>query len=194
MATYGSVVTETRYKSYFFVEWTLKETDSPNVSSIISWSCGLDPGEKYYTNAIRMSAVTINGEEVYSGGTYSDITDYKKTVFASGTLAIPHESDGTKTFTISGFTGWLYGNGTYTADAQSFSLPSITVYTNCTPPSNIQFSNNPSYLSPKDGSITVTWTPGVDGTYNPINEYRAYYCFSSDGRSPTENDAYKEVI
>ena len=195
MATYGSVVTETRYESYFFVEWTLKETDSPNVRSIINWSCGLVPGHKYYTNAIRMSAVTINGEEVYSGGTYSDITNYKKTIFASGTLVIPHDpNDGTKTFTISGFTGWLYGHGNYTAKSQNFSLPSITIYTNCTPPSNVQFSNSPSFLSPKDGSITVTWTPGADGTYNPINEYRAYYCFSSDGRSPTENDAYKGVI
>lgn len=195
MATYGSVVTETKYKSYFFVEWTLEETDTPNVRSIINWSCGLDPGEQYYTNAIRMSAVTIDGREVYSGGTYSNITDYKKTVFASGTLTIPHDPDnGTKTFTISGFTGWLYGNGTYTANAKSFSLPSITVYTNCTPPSNVQFSNNPSYLSPKDGSITVTWTKGTDGTYNPINEYRAYYCFSSNGRVPTEADAYKGVI
>ena len=195
MATYGSVVTETRYESYFFVEWTLKETDAPNVRSIINWSCGLVPGHKYYTNAIRMSAVTINGEEVYSGGTYSDITNYKKTIFASGTLAIPHDpNDGTKTFTISGFTGWLYGHGNYTAKSQNFSLPSITIYTNCTPPSNVQFSNSPSFLSPKDGSITVTWTPGADGTYNPINEYRAYYCFSSDGRLPTENDAYKGVI
>ncbi len=194
MATYGSVVTETRYESYFFVEWTLKETDSPNVRSIISWSCGLVPGHKYYTNAIRMSAVTINGVEVYSGGTYSDITNYKKTVFASGTLTIPHESDGTKTFTISGFTGWLYGDGNYTAKSQNFSLPSITVYTNCTPPSNVRFSNSPSFLSPRDGSITVTWNPGIDGTYNPINEYRAYYCFSSDGKVPTESDAYKGVI
>lgn len=195
MATYGSVVTETKYKSYFFVEWTLEETDTPNVRSIINWSCGLDPGEQYYTNAIRMSAVTIDGREVYSGGTYSNITNYKKTVFASGTLAISHDpNDGTKTFTIGGFTGWLYGNGTYTANAQSFSLPSITVYTNCTPPSNVQFSNNPSYLSPKDGSITVTWTKGTDGTYNPINEYRAYYCFSSNGRVPTEADAYKGVV
>lgn len=195
MATYGSVVTETRYKSYFFVEWTLKETDSPNVRSIINWSCGLVPGHQYYTNAIRMSAVTINGEEVYSGGTYSDITNYEKTIFASGTLAIPHDpNDGTKTFTISGFTGWLYGHGNYTAKSQNFSLPSITVYTNCTPPSNVRFSNSPSFLSPRDGSITVTWNPGIDGTYNPINEYRAYYCFSSDGKVPTESDAYKGVI
>ena len=74
-----------------------------------------------------------------------------------------------------------------------FSTPAL-LWTNCTPPSNIQFSNNPSYLSPKDGSITVTWTPGADGIYNPINEYRAYYCFSSDARLPTEDDEYKEVI
>lgn len=195
MATYGSVVTETRYESYFFVEWTLKEIDTPNVRSIINWSCGLVPGHKYYKNAIRMSAVTINGEEVYSGGTYSDITNYEKTIFASGTLAIRHDpNDGTKTFTISGFTGWLYGHGNYTAKSQNFSLPSITVYTNCTPPSNVQFSNSPSFLSPRDSSITVTWNPGIDGTYNPINEYRAYYCFSSDGKVPTESSAYKGVI
>lgn len=94
-------------------------------STTINWSCGFHPGHQYYTNAIKMSSVVINGVEVYSGGTYSDIIDYKDRTFASGTLKIAHNSDGSKSFTVSGFSGWIYNSGTTYASSQTFSLPTI---------------------------------------------------------------------
>ena len=60
-----------------------------------------------------------------AGGTYSNITDYKDRTFASGTLELSHNADGTKSFTVAAFSGWLYGNGDYTAAAKSFTLPTI---------------------------------------------------------------------
>ena len=125
MATDAIIKTNVKYGSYFWVQWSVREQDAARNKTVILWSCGLHPEEQYYTNAIRMSAVVINGRTVYSGGTYSDITDYREETFASGTMEIDHEGDGSKTFTVSAFSGWLYGNGDYNAPAQSFELPTI---------------------------------------------------------------------
>ena len=126
MATSGIVKTNVSYGSYFWVKWEIKGSqDITNNRTTISWSCGLHPEEQYYTNAVRMDAVTINGTKVYSGGTYSNITDYQDRTFDSGTLTIPHNSDGSKSFTISAVSGWIYGNGNYYGAAKSFTLPTI---------------------------------------------------------------------
>ena len=126
MATSGIIKTNVSYGSYFWVKWEISGSqDIANNRTTIAWSCGLHPEEQYYTNAVRMDAVTINGTEVYSGGTYSDITDYKDRTFGSGTLTIPHNSDGSKSFTISAVSGWIYGNGNYYGASQTFTLPTI---------------------------------------------------------------------
>lgn len=124
------VKTNTVYDSYFWVKWELSDQNIAGNKSTISWSCGVTPGHKFYSNAVKMSAVTINGSQVYAGGTYSNITDYKERALASGTLDISHSSDGSKTFTVSAFSGkvWKEDSGGYltaTAAAQSFALPTI---------------------------------------------------------------------
>lgn len=123
MAT--TIKTDVKYGSYFWVKWEVQKQDAAANKSIIAWSCGLSPGEQYYTNAIRMSAVTIAGKTVYAGGTYSDITDYKDHTFGSGTLEVEHDGDGSKTLVVGAFSGWLYGNGDYNASSRSFALPTI---------------------------------------------------------------------
>ena len=111
--------------SYFWVQWSQNSQNIEDNSTIINWSCGFHPGHKYYLNAIKMSSVVINGVEVYSGGTYSNITDYQDRTFASAVLKIAHTPDGSKSFTISGFSGWIYNSGTTYASSQTFTLPTI---------------------------------------------------------------------
>ena len=111
--------------SYFWVQWSQNSQNIEDNSTIINWSCGFHPGHKYYLNAIKMSSVVINGVEVYSGGTYSNITDYQDRTFASAVLKIAHTPDGSKSFTISGFSGWIYDSGTTYASSQTFTLPTI---------------------------------------------------------------------
>ena len=126
MATSGIISTNTKYGSCFWVKWAISGSQSiADNKTTIAWSCGLTPGEQYYTNAIKMSAVSIAGVKVYDGGTYSNITDYEERTFASGTLDLSHNADGTRSFTVAAFSGWLYGNGDYTAAAKSFTLPTI---------------------------------------------------------------------
>ena len=125
MATSGIVKTDVLDDSYFWVQWSQYSQNIEDNSTIINWSCGFHPGHKYYLNAIKMSSVVINGVEVYSGGTYSNITDYKDRTFASASLKIAHTPDGSKSFTISGFSGWIYASGNTYASSQTFTLPTI---------------------------------------------------------------------
>ena len=111
--------------SYFWVQWSQNSQSIEDNSTIINWSCGFNPGHKYYLNAIKMSSVVINGVEVYSGGTYSNITDYQNRTFASAAMKIPHNPDGSKSFTVSGFSGWIYASGNTYASSQTFTLPTI---------------------------------------------------------------------
>ena len=111
--------------SYFWVQWSQNSQNIEDNSTIINWSCGFHPGHKYYLNAIKMSSVVINGVEVYSGGTYSNITDYQDRTFASAAMKIAHNPDGSKSFTVSGFSGWIYESGTTYASSQTFTLPTI---------------------------------------------------------------------
>ena len=128
MASSGIVKTNTVYDSYFWVKWELAGQDIAGNKSTISWSCGIKPGHKFYSNAVKMSAVTINGSQVYDGGTYSNITDYKERTLASGTLEVSHDADGSKTFAVAAFSGQVWKDSGYltaTAAAQSFALPTI---------------------------------------------------------------------
>ena len=125
MATSGIIKTDVLDDSYFWVQWSQNSQNIEDNSTIINWSCGFHPGHKYYLNAIKMSSVVINGVEVYSGGTYSNITDYKDRTFASAVLKIAHTPDGSKSFTISGFSGWIYASGNTYASSQTFTLPTI---------------------------------------------------------------------
>lgn len=185
MATSGTVKTNTKYGSYFWVKWEISGSqDIAGNKTTISWSCGLHPEEQYYTNAIKMGAVVINGQTVYSGGTYSDITDYKDRTFASGTLDIAHNNDGSKTFTVSAFSGWLYGNGDYTASAESFALPAIPRAATITSAPNFTDVDNPTivYANPAGSAVAaLDVCISLTGSVSDI----AYRAVSTSGGSYT---------
>lgn len=123
-----TIKTNTVYDSYFWVKWESGGQDVSANKTAINWSCGVKPGHKFYSNAVKMSAVSIDGVTVYAGGTYSNITDYKERTFASGTLEVSHNADGSKTLTVSAFSGQVWKDSGYltaTAAAQSFQLAAI---------------------------------------------------------------------
>ena len=123
-----TIKTSTVYDSYFWVKWESGGQDVSANKTAINWSCGVTPGHKFYSNAVKMSAVSIGGVTVYDGGTYSNITDYEEHTFASGTLEVSHNADGSKTLTVSAFSGQVWKDSGYltaTAAAQSFQLAAI---------------------------------------------------------------------
>lgn len=156
MATSGRVNTNTEYDSHFWVKWEQSgDQDVANNRTLIKWSCGLYSEHKFYQNAIKMSAVSINGTQVYSGGTYSNFTSEGDQTIASGTLWVTHDSDGTKTFSISPFTGWLYSNHNYSSNGAKYSLPQIPRKAMITSVSNFADMDNPSISFSNLGGFTM---------------------------------------
>ena len=167
MATNGQVNTNTEYESYFWVKWEQSgDQDIPNNRTPIAWSCGVDCGHSFALNAVRMSAVIINGVQVYGGGTYSDFSRGNHTI-ASGTLWVNHNTDGTKTLTISPFTGWLYSNHNYSSNGGSYSLTTIPRKATITYASDFTDQDNPSisFNNPGGFPLSVWLEPNPVGTH-----------------------------
>lgn len=156
MATSGQLNTNTTYDSYFWVKWAqVGNQDAANNRTQINWSCGLYTTHKFYSNAIKMSAFSINGVQVYSGGTYSNFTAEGNQTIASGTMWINHNSDGSKTFSISSFTGWLYSNYNYSCNGGSFTLTQIPRQATITSVSDFSDQDNPKFSFSNPGGFTM---------------------------------------
>lgn len=156
MATSGQVETNTEYESYFWVKWEqVGNQDIENNRTQIKWTCGLYSEHKFSNNAVKMSAFSINGTQVYKGGTYSNYKAEGNQDIETGTLWITHDTDGAKTFTISSFTGWLYANHNYSSSGGSFTLTKIPRQATITSAPNFTDLDNPtiSYSNPAGNSV-----------------------------------------
>lgn len=186
MATSGQVNTNTTYESYFWVKWEqVGNQDIPNNRTQIKWTCGLYTEHKFYSNAIKMSAFSINGTQVYGGGTYSNFTTEGNQQIASGTMWIGHNSDGAKTFTISSFTGWLYSNHNYSSNGASYSLTTIPRHATLTAAPDFTDVQNPTitYSNPAGSAVSgvyacISLTGSVDDiAYREIPKSGGTYTF-----------------
>lgn len=157
MATTGQINTNKVFDSYFWVYWSQEgEQDIANNKTKIYWSCGVTCGHNFYSNAIKMSAVTINGVKVYKGGTYSNFYKGENRI-AKGYLDITHDADGTKSFKIDAFTGWLYSNNNYSSNGGSFSLTKIPRQATITAAPDFTDLDNPTitYSNPAGSSVAA---------------------------------------
>lgn len=153
--------------------WTATQDFNGN-KSIISWKLASD-GNQYYTYKTGNVKLIINGETVLAisssfnmqGGGYWSRT---------GTLEIPHNADGSKSFAISISAGiWYYtssnctGSGTFTLDtiprASSASVPNFTMGTAGTISINRANANFTHTLSVKLGGNTYQIASGVSTSY-----------------------------
>lgn len=150
----AKITTNTEYESYFWVEWSQASQDIASNKTKINWSCGVCCGHSFYSNAIKMSGVSINGVLVYGGGTYSNFSSGNHTI-ASGTLDISHNANGTKSFTISPFTGWLYSNHNYSSNGGTYSLTTIPRKATITAAADFTDQQNPSITISNPGGFTM---------------------------------------
>ncbi len=148
------IITNIEYDSYFWVDWSQVSQDTTANKTRINWSYGVYCGHRFETSAIKGYAFSINGVQVYSGGTYSNYSRGDHTI-ASGTLEIQHEDDGTKTLNISAFSGWLYSNHNYTAGASSHELTPIPRKAIITASSDFTDQENPSITFSNPGGFTM---------------------------------------
>jgi microcystin-dependent protein len=106
---------------------TLASQSVSGNSSVVNWSLVAikNSGSGYYTFSAKGYGWNINGNSGSGAKTY-DFRDYSALTLASGSYTIPHNSDGTKSISVSGFfnpdNGSGFGNGSASG---TFTLPTI---------------------------------------------------------------------
>lgn len=100
MASSGSITTNEVEGRSLTLSWSLSSQDVANNTSTISWTLKGSGSASGWVMSGGFKAV-INGTTLYSTSTDSRIQLYNGTVVASGTLIISHNSDGTKSFSLS---------------------------------------------------------------------------------------------
>lgn len=123
MALNGQVNSSKAKDSYLYCSWSATQNIGAN-SSTINWTAGIvvANGNKWYTNAVKITSVKINGTTVWTGGTYSDFKSNGTYAKKSGSIVVPHNADGTKSFKVE-IAGSFYeygnksGSGTFTLNS-----------------------------------------------------------------------------
>lgn len=121
MASSGSFNTSAYSGRYLKFSWSIKKQDIANNKTTISWTLKGAGGNSQTWYKSGNFKVVINGKTVYSSATRIQL--WSGTVVASGEAVIPHNSDGTKTFSASAEAG-IYtvavncrGSGSWTLTA-----------------------------------------------------------------------------
>lgn len=157
--TSGSYGTNQISKSYFYVGWEQVSQSTSTNSTIINWWAGIYNGtssshDNFYSNAVKIYNVYINGVLVSNGGTWGNITTGGYHTLISGTLEIPHENDGTKTFSSS-ISAWTYSSSNYYGEG-SFELTSIPRYATITSVADFTDEQNPTIVYSNKAGNSVT--------------------------------------
>lgn len=158
--TSGTVNTNVVSKSNFYVYWSQVSQDVANNKTRINWTAGIYTGtsgshDMFYSNAVKIYSVYINGTLVSNGGTWSNIKDGGYHDLLSGTIDIPHNSDGSKSFNIS-ISAWTYPSANYSG-SQDFALTNIPRQATATNGTDFNDEQNPTiyYSNPAGNAVTT---------------------------------------
>lgn len=124
MATSGSVSTSTYNGRYLKLTWERTSYSVANNTSTIKWTlkgAGDAPYSYYKAGNFK---VVIAGDTVYSKSSDYRISLYNGTEVASGTKTIKHNSDGTKSFSVS-VKGAIYTYAQNVSGSKTFALNQI---------------------------------------------------------------------
>lgn len=173
MASSGSTyVSFARHRLVF--EWNIASQSIPSNNSVITGKLFLQSMDGYgamYAPASNAGSMTINGER-RTWTNSSDLSAYQKKLLFAGNWTIPHNADGTKSFSFSStyninvtFHGVFYGNITVSGSGTLNTIPrtsSVSVS-----PSTINFGDKTRiHISRASGSLTHTLTFKWNGNNN----------------------------
>ena len=203
--TSGRVTTNQISRTTFYVKWSQVSQSVENNETTIDWEAGINNGnyDRYYSNAVKIYSVYINGVLVSNGGTWSNINPSASDIgLLSGRVTIPHSSDGTKIFSIS-ISAWTYSSSYYSG-SDSFQLTNIprkaTILTaqDFTDEGNptITYSNSArNNVTSLEACISITGTDDIP--YRAISKTGNSYTFNLTAaeRNTIRNimSIYKEV-
>ena len=182
MASSGSITTGQKEGRSITLSWTLSSQNIEKNTSTIAWTLkGSGGTSTSWVMAGGFKAV-INGTTVYSSSADSRIKLYNGTTVASGSLTIAHNSDGTKSFSLSCEAGvYTYAvsvsaSGTHTLNtiprassvsASNVNMGSATTIaisrasSSFTHTLTYKFGDSTGTIASKTASTSVSWTPAV---------------------------------
>lgn len=179
MAKSGSITTNEKEGRSITLSWSLSSQDVANNTSTIAWTLKGSGSGSGWVMSGAFKAV-INGTTVYSSDTRIQL--YNNTTIASGTAKISHNSDGTKSFSLSCEAGvYTYAvsvtaSGTHTLDtiprastvsatnANMGSASTITITrasSSFTHTLTYSFGSTTGTIVTKTTSTSVSWTPAL---------------------------------
>lgn len=162
MASSGRVTTNTLRNSKYYVDWEITSQSVSGNYSTIKWKAGIITGGDYwYTNAMKINSITINGSTVLSGGVYSDVIGGTKQL-ASGTKKIYHNDDGEKDISIT-IKGWLYDYGNCSG-SDTWELKDIPRYAKVTQEVSSKTETSMRIRWSSDKTIDKLWYSVSDGS------------------------------
>ena len=181
MAKSGSITTNESHGRSVKLSWTLSSQSVENNQSTLSWSITGAGSASGWVMTGGFKAV-INGTTVYSTSTDTRIQIYNGTSVASGTTKITHNTDGTKSFSLSieagvySYAVSVTASGTHTLDsiprASSISASNVTMGSATTitiTRASSSFTHTIKYtfgsasgtIATKTTSTSVSWTPAI---------------------------------
>ncbi|MFR2774382.1 MAG: DUF859 family phage minor structural protein [Anaerostipes sp.] len=181
MAKSGSITTNQKEGRSVTLSWTLSNQDIANNTSTIAWTLKGSGSGSGWVMAGGFNA-TINGTTVYSTSTDTRIKLYNGTTIASGSLKISHNSDGSKSFSLSCQAGvYTYAvsvtaSGTHTLNTIPRASSVSATNTNLSAASTITitrassafthtltyaFGGTTGTIVSKTTSTSVYWTPAL---------------------------------
>lgn len=153
---------------YYTLSWTATQSIANNTSTI-SWTLSTAGGKSSWITE-RTVYVDIDGERVFSKTTAVD--RYRGTI-ATGTKTISHNSDGTRSFSVS-LAAAIYYSSIGCTGSQTFTLDTIA---------------RASTLSVSDGTLGTKTTPTADRKSSSFTHTLTWECGSYSGTIATKSSA-----
>lgn len=153
---------------YYTLSWSASQS-IPNNTSTISWTLSTAGGQSSWMTE-RTVYVDIDGERVFSK---TDAVDRYRGIIATGTKTISHNSDGTRSFSVS-LGAAIYYSDVRCTGSDSFTLDTIA---------------RASTLSVSDGTLGVQQTLTADRKASSFTHTLTWECESYSGTIATKSTA-----
>lgn len=153
---------------YYTLSWTATQSIANNTSTI-SWTLSTAGGYSSWITE-RTVYVDIDGERVFSK---TNAVDRYRGTIATGTKTISHNSDGTRSFSVS-LAAAIYYSSINCTGSQTFTLDTIA---------------RASTLSVSDGTLGTKTTPTADRKSSSFTHTLTWECGSYSGTIATKSSA-----
>jgi hypothetical protein len=189
MATSGYIdVKATTYNTVRFA-WERTSSNITTNKSVVKWTLSLIAGSNGYISSSEKKywSVVINGTG-YNGSNYIGINNNETKTLATGSTTIPHNADGTKTFSFSfaqdfnitfagSNVGTIRGSGTGVLNTIP-KAPTILTAPDFTDADNPTITySNPAGTGAEQLKACISWTGADDIAYRDIDKNGSSYTF-----------------